>query len=184
MRKIFFSILFLSIFDVFAQTTYTEQLQKSVEGKGVVTIHQSKAITDLVNGITKSTLSQPKVTQSKPQVDTTKTTAQETKQKEDSTLVNLQVMTGKKVRVNGYRIQVYLGGNSRQAKYEAQQMGRRVKGYFGDLAVYTHFVSPHWICRVGDFRTYEEANEVFQQLKQTNNFNEAVIVKSKIYAYY
>ncbi|MBQ1633197.1 MAG: SPOR domain-containing protein [Bacteroidaceae bacterium] len=149
-----------------------------------MTIHQSKAITDLVNGVTKSVVSQQKTTQPKQQVDTTKATAQETKQREDSTLTNLQITTGKKVRVNGYRIQVYLGGNSRQAKYEAQQMGRRVKSYIGDLAVYTHFISPHWICRVGDFRTYEEANEVFQQLKQTNNFSEAVIVKSKVYAYY
>lgn len=182
MRKFLFSILFLSVIDMFAQATYTEQLQKTEEGKGTVTIHQSKAIADLVNGVTKSTLSQQKPTQPNSQVDTTK--AQETKSKEDSTLVNLQMPTGKKVRVNGYRIQVYLGGNSRQAKYEAQQMGRRVKGYFGDLAVYTHFVSPHWICRVGDFRTYEEANEVFQQLKQTHSFSEAVIVKSKVYAYY
>ena len=169
---------------MFAQTAYTEQLQKTEEGQGTVTIHQSKAITDLVNGVTKSVVSQQKTTQPKQQVDTTKATAQETKQREDSTLTNLQITTGKKVRVNGYRIQVYLGGNSRQAKYEAQQMGRRVKSYIGDLAVYTHFISPHWICRVGDFRTYEEANEVFQQLKQTNNFSEAVIVKSKVYAYY
>ena len=184
MRRFLFSILFFSVFDMFAQTAYTEQLQKTVEGQGTVTIHQSKAITDLVNGVTKSVVSQQKTTQPKQQVDTTKATAQETKQREDSTLTNLQITTGKKVRVNGYRIQVYLGGNSRQAKYEAQQMGRRVKSYIGDLAVYTHFISPHWICRVGDFKTYEEANEVFQQLKQANNFSEAVIVKSKVYAYY
>jgi len=167
-----------------AQITYTERLQKTSEGKGTVTIHQSKAIADLVNGVSKAPASS-KATRNKPQVDSTKVVSQvETKQKEDSTLQIPQVMTGKKVRVNGYRIQVYSGGNSRKNKYEAQQMGRRVKSYFSDLTVYTHFVSPHWICRVGDFRTYEEANEVFHQLKQTKSFSEAVIVKSKVYVYY
>ena len=63
-------------------------------------------------------------------------------------------------------------------------MGARVKSSFGGLNVYTHFVSPHWICRVGDFKTYEEANEVFQQLKNTAGFREATIVKSKVYVYY
>jgi hypothetical protein len=59
-------------------------------------------------------------------------------------------------------------------------MGNRVKSLFMDLSVYTHFSSPHWVCRVGDFRTYEEANEVFRQLKETGRFREAVIVRSKV----
>ncbi len=180
MRSFLFSVLLFYVISIFAQSSYTERLQKNLEGKGTVSLHQSKAITDLVNGVSKAAVPK-KETQTKPQVDSTKTVSQVEK---DSTSVIPQVMTGKKVRVNGYRIQVYSGGNSRNAKYEAQQMGRRVKSYFSDLSVYTHFVSPHWICRVGDFRTYEEANEVFQQLKQTNSFSEAVIVKSKVYVYY
>ncbi len=92
-------------------------------------------------------------------------------------------MNVQKIRINGYRIQVFSGGNSRQAKQLALSMGNRVKTYFSDLKVYTHFQSPHWICRVGDFKTYEEANEVFQKLKETGNFQEAVIVKSKVNAY-
>ena len=80
-------------------------------------------------------------------------------------------------------ILMYLGGNSRQSKNEATQMGARVKGIYGNVNVYTHFVSPHWICRVGDFKTYEEANEILRHLKETGRFNEATIVKSKIYTY-
>ena len=45
-------------------------------------------------------------------------------------------------------------------------------------------VSPHWKCRVGDFRTYEEASELFMRMKETQSFKEAVIVKSKINVYY
>ena len=86
--------------------------------------------------------------------------------------------------MNGYRIQVYSGGNSRQSKNEAAMMGQRVRSLFGDLSVYTHFLNPHWICRVGDFKTYEEANEMYRQMKETGRFREAVIVKSKIYATY
>ena len=85
--------------------------------------------------------------------------------------------------VNGYRIQVYSGDNSRKGKMEAMAMGQRVRGMFPELPVYTHFVSPHWICRVGDFRTYEEANEYFRQMKESGQYAEAVMVRCKVIVY-
>ena len=88
------------------------------------------------------------------------------------------------MRVNGYRIQVYSGDNSRKGKNEAAAMGRRVKAMFPELSVYTHFISPHWICRVGDFRTYEEASEYFRRMRESGQFAEAVMVRSKVTVYY
>ena len=79
----------------------------------------------------------------------------------------------------GYRIQVYAGGNSRTSRQEAQQMAAKVKRYF-DMPTYTHFQSPRWICRVGDFRTYEEASQFLHELRATEQFDEALIVKSVI----
>ena len=66
----------------------------------------------------------------------------------------------KRIRVNGFRVQVYYGGNNQKSKLQARQMAQRVKIWFEDLSVYTTFSSPHWICRVGDFQTREEAMEV------------------------
>ena len=52
MRKQLLTILlFVGFAPMMAQTTFTEQLQKTVPGKGTVVLFQSQAITDLVNGI-------------------------------------------------------------------------------------------------------------------------------------
>ena len=174
MRKLLLTILlFAGAVHIGAQTPFTEQLQKTVPGKGTVVLYQSQAITDLVNGVDASAPA-GKV------VHETGTTTGTAKPQDVLTDLPSGNASAVKVRMNGYRIQVYSGGNSRQAKNEATMMGNRVKSLFMDLSVYTHFSSPHWICRVGDFRTYEEANEVFRQLKETGRFREAVIVRSKV----
>lgn len=82
-------------------------------------------------------------------------------------------------KVNGYRVQVLSGGNSRADKNRVQQAGNDVKAVFPELPVYVHFYSPRWICRVGNFRTYEEASHILKQLKKLG-FKEACIVSGKI----
>lgn len=86
--------------------------------------------------------------------------------------------TGQKVQ--GFRVQVYAGNNSQQARTEASQMAEKVKTYFPELDVYTQFVSPRWLCRVGDYRSVEEADAVMRQLKETGSFKEVSIVRSLI----
>ena len=174
MRRTLITILLSGItLMLSAQTPYTERLQKEEPGKGKVLIHQSKTLADLVNGVVSESVVE-KVIKA-----VTSLVSPESKNEETEEPAAAPTPTTK-VRMNGYRIQVYSGGNSRQAKSEASMMGNRVKSMFGDLSVYTNFASPHWICRVGDFRTYEEANEVYRQLKETGRFREAVIVKSKV----
>lgn len=104
-------------------------------------------------------------------------------QQEDSAIVVKEKQTNthsKRIRVNGYRVQVYYGGNNQKSKLQARQMAQRVKIWFEDLSVYTGFSSPHWICRVGDFQTREEAMEVLQAMRESGRFPKAIIVKSKI----
>lgn len=91
-----------------------------------------------------------------------------------------KVAPPRRIRVNGYRVQVYYGGNDQKSKLQAKNMAERVKIWFEDLPVYTGFSSPHWICRVGDFQTREQAMEVLQTMKESRRFPEAIIVKSKI----
>lgn len=179
-RKYLSVLLGLALGTVCFGQTYTEDIQRAGEGGGTLVLHQSKTITDLVNG--KATNTPAAVKARKP--------AAGSAAKAGQTLVpdtlgdSISVTTlGQKTMVDGYRIQVYSGGNTRRGKTEAVMMGQKVKGYLDDVAVYTHFVSPHWICRVGDFRTYEEASEYFKRLKETGSFPEAIIVRSRVAVY-
>ena len=83
-------------------------------------------------------------------------------------------------KVQGFRVQVYAGNNSQQARTEATQIAEKVKTLFPDLDVYTQFISPRWLCRVGDYRSIEEADAVMRKLKEAGNFKEVSIVRSLI----
>lgn len=81
-------------------------------------------------------------------------------------------------KVTGFRVQVYAGNNSQNARTEALRIGEEVKKLFPELEVYTQFISPRWICRIGDYRSIEEADVVMRQLKATGDFKELSIVRS------
>ncbi len=59
----------------------------------------------------------------------------------------------KMLKARGYRVQVYAGNNSRVAR---------------------------WLCRVGDFRSIEEADAAMRRLKATGVFKEVSIVREQI----
>ena len=54
---------------------------------------------------------------------------------------------------------------------------------FPDQPIYVHFYSPRWICRVGNYRTFEEADAMLQQLRKMG-YSAATIVKGKITVQY
>ncbi len=84
------------------------------------------------------------------------------------------------IKVPGYRIQAYAGNNTRLAKNEAYAVASRIKEYFPELAVYTLFNPPRWLCRAGDFRSIEEADAMMRKLRATGVFKEVSIVKEQI----
>lgn len=84
-----------------------------------------------------------------------------------------------KRKVRGFRVQVYAGDNTRKARQKAQSVAVQIKSYFPELAVYAHFVSPRWVCRAGDFRTYGEAQAYLRKIR-AKKFREALIVKTTI----
>ena len=84
------------------------------------------------------------------------------------------------IRANGYRIQVYAGNNTRDARNQAMKLGSDVAEIFPELAVYTTFISPRWICRVGDLRSIGEADAMLRKLRSTNKFREVSIVREVI----
>lgn len=82
-------------------------------------------------------------------------------------------------KVNGYRVQVFAGGNTRNDKIKAQNAGNAVKQAFPSQPVYVHFYSPRWICRMGNYRTYEEASAILHQVRKMG-YKQACIVSGKI----
>lgn len=86
----------------------------------------------------------------------------------------------KVLKARGYRVQVYAGNNSRIARQEATEVADKVKSEFPDLPVYAFFQPPRWLCRVGDYRSIEEADAVMRRLKVTGKFKEVSIVREQI----
>lgn len=82
---------------------------------------------------------------------------------------------------SGYRIQVYTGGNKRTDKTQAQKIQQRFRTAFPELATYVHFVSPHWVCRVGDFPKREQAQKYVKKIRAKKICTEVRIVKSNIF---
>ena len=87
---------------------------------------------------------------------------------------------GKVIKARGYRVQVYAGNNSRMARQEANDVAEQIKVEFPELPVYAFFQPPRWLCRVGDYRSIEEADAVMRRLKATGKFKEVSIVREQI----
>ena len=63
----------------------------------------------------------------------------------------------KRLRVSGYRVQVFSGNSQRASKEEALRKQSLVKGFDSEIEAYISYKSPFWRLCVGDFRSYEEA---------------------------
>lgn len=175
------SILLVAIFacgSAHAQERFTQRIQRSANGKGAVVLHQTPVISDLVDGV-----KHEPVKKETPSKSASEGTTRPTQKEEEPTTPTVHTGIGRKVRVNGFRIQVYAGGNSREAKNRAEAMERKVKSMYPDLEAYTRFVSPRWICHLGDFTSREQAMEVLSELRSRGGFRDAIIVKSKVNTY-
>ena len=170
-------------FSILHAQTFTEHLTRTVAGEGSVILHHDSDIEALVNGQITYAGYAPA---SRPQTPAISATAAHT----DSLLAGVSSTTdqlpvfGRRMRATGYRVQVYAGGNNRQSKAEAYRMAGIVRSTFSDVSVYTNFISPRWTCRVGDFKTREEAAEMLHRMRETQKFREASIVKSQIVVIY
>ena len=192
-RLITIIILCIGIFMNADAQTFTQRIQKPVAGQGTVTIHQDSVIDRLVNNATlgiKSVSAPAKPATQKPASQSSQTSS--SSQSSQSSLSRSSslsssvdtVDTSKKVirggyKVSGYRVQAFAGGNSRADRIKAEQTGNNIKAQFADVPVYVHFYSPRWICRVGNYRTYEEAHQMLVSLRKLG-YSQATIVKGKI----
>jgi hypothetical protein len=201
MMKQFINILILCVgiaINADAQT-FTQRIQKSAQGQGTVTIHQDAAIDELVNGNGTTTTSPKKEVKPvvKPQTQVKKPVQQTQKaddkqqkaeEKQQTVVIDKKEMASDSIehqtpkhtyKTTGYRIQVFAGGNTRRDRQRAEQAGNALRGLFPGEEVYVHFYSPRWICRMGNYRTYEEAHEKMLEVRKMG-YDAATIVKGKI----
>ena len=160
--------------------SFTERIQKGTAGQPTVTIHQSADIDQLVNSATLTTTAaatRPASssttsgnTSSSASHSTTKPGGTTSAEQETEPVDLSKKVIRNGVKVNGYRVQ-------------AEQIGNTIKAHYGNVPVYVHFYSPRWICRVGNYRTYEEAHQMLQNLRKLG-YNQASIVKGKITVQY
>lgn len=174
--------------------TFTQRIQKTATGEGTITIHQDTTIDELVNGSapTAKVTSTPKKTTPATAKSTTKAKETPVAQIKETTVSHSQQdqqdqqdtdttsITPKRVfKTVGYRVQVLAGGNTRQDRQRAEQAGRSLRTLFPGEEVYVHFYSPRWICRLGNYRTYEEAHEKMLEVRKLG-YDAATVVKGKI----
>ena len=211
--------------------TYLEHLQQHTPGLGNVTVTQSKAIDELVNGkanpqdVKDKNVPQGNKDKNIPQNHTTKTSPTTTHDKNNKTSESQKKLTPDSVKkaehheaqtekptqhetpvkktdnskeenetpvvdmrkkvmrqsykVTGYRVQAYAGGNSRNDRLKAEQIGNAIKMKYPDQPVYVHFYSPRWICRIGNYRSLAEAQKMLAKVRAMG-YKQACLVKGKI----
>ena len=170
-----------------AQSSFTQRLQQSKNGEGKITVTHSQNIDFLVNGKTAAVQkdsSKVVVTTEEAKALIKNSATRDSSYRSDIIDQTTVVDTSKKVmrggqKVNGWRVQVYAGGNQRTDRQKAERIGNEIKAQFNNVPVYVHFYSPRGICRVGNFRTYEEAHQMLIGLRKMG-FSQATIVKGKI----
>lgn len=194
MRKTIIISLLLCIAAAADAQTFIDRLQKKTAGQGSVTVTQDAEITNLVNGL-KTATAPAKKTNTTPNTATEKNTAGKSATEKSTTSPTesgTNAATGSETtdrivtrsrKVTGYRVQAFAGGNTRQDRQNAERTGNRIKAAFPNEAIYVHFYSPRWICRVGNYKTYEEAHRMLQAIQELG-YKQASIVKGKIIVQY
>jgi len=164
--------------------TFTQRIQKPVAGQGTVTINQSAEIDQLVNSATLQTsktaatpstgkpAGTPSPTTAKPAVSSAQEPASVGESQDEVPT------TRATTKMTGYRVQVYAGYN-REGKLTAERTRTSLKNQFPNAPVYVNFFNPRWVCRMGNYRTYEEAHQMLTHLKNLG-YNQCTIVKGKI----
>jgi len=173
-----------------AQSSFTQKLQQSKSGEGKVTVTHSQNIDNLVNGqaVRKdSTSTKTVITPEEAKALIKGTATRDTSYNRDI-IDPTPVDTSKKVirgglKVTGWRVQVFAGGNQRKDRQKAERIGNEIKALFPTQPVYVHFHSPRWICRMGNYRNYEDAIQMLNSVKKAG-YNAATVIKEKITVYH
>ena len=204
-RKVFIIVCLALVANAANAQTFLDDLRQDKVGQGKVTVTQSKEIDELVNGkasasastsananVVKDSKDLKDTKDPKSEKDTTEVEKPDSAKKQpivieegDETMppdLRKKVMR-RSYKMQGYRVQVYSGGNSRADRQRAETAGAVMKSHFPDQPVYTHFYSPSWKCRMGNYKTAEEARAYLARVRQLG-YSQACIVKGPIQVQY
>lgn len=178
-----------------AQSPLVRSLERSVPGQGTVVIEQDDRLdawlrqgkvvatpSSASSNAGKKTTSAASATHS-GSTSAGHSAASSGKAQADSLTASSRVhkaQTGRPVRRSGFRVQVYSGPATRDSKNRANAAAAKVRELFPHLSAYPIFVSPRWLCVVGDFLTREEAVEARRKLRESGAFTECSIVRSQV----
>lgn len=171
MRKTLLPLLLPFALTPAAAQTFSEHIRQSDEGKGRVILTQSARIEALVDNPAQPAKSTAAAT---PAAAARKTAAEPAASARPATAYTGAARQRYKAR--GFRIQIFTGGNSRNDKNNAARAGSRIHSAFPELSVYAHFISPRWVCRVGDFRSREDAEKYVALIRRSGLTQECHIV--------
>lgn len=192
------TLILLAVFAItlsaMAQTPFTQHVRTQRAGEGKVRIIQDSIIEKVVNQPMTGKTAKPGKTTGKTDKTTTKpkddtaTHPDNAAAKHDNTEhenadnneTNKHVGSAKTTTMTAYRIQIFSGSNSHQDKQKAYDLAAKCKEKFPELSVYTKFVSPRWVCRVGDFKNLADAQNYASKIRAAHFTREVRIVKTTI----
>ena len=164
--------------------TFTQRIQQNNVGNSRVVIHQDAAIDELVNG----RLTVPETPRTNGGQNNRRETDRQ-QQRTDNTGENqreealrtdsVAQVPQRTHKVLGYRIQVLVGGKTRADKRKAESTASTIRSLFPEHKVYVHFYSPRWICRMGNFRTLDEAREMLNKVVSMG-YDTATLVRGQV----
>lgn len=175
------TIVLLCITAASAQQSFTQRIARQGKGEGRLVLVQSAAIEAAVNHAAMQSIA-PAKPAAKPHEADKPTAAKGAKPHTEGAEHTAPASIGSRHRVaaTGYRIQIYTGGNAHQDKAAATAAANQCRKVFPELSVYPSFVSPRWICRVGDFRTREDAEQYADKLRRRRIGTEVRIVRCTV----
>lgn len=187
MRAILFIIFlcFTSLCVKAQRPAYTKHLQAQSAGDGRVIINQDPAIDRVVNyGYPTASKKADKNAQKSAKPDSVRHSGGshglENEASEEDAHSTVPGHGRARYKAQGYRIQIYTGSNSHTAKVRAQEIGAKCQKAFPMLSVYPRFISPRWTCRVGDFKTHEDAMEYANKIRAAHISTEVHIVRCEV----
>ena len=160
-----------------SQTTPQRQPQQYVQPQTAPTKSPNPNVPSIPNNSATNTTTT--TTTTPPTQTKTPQQQQQPTETEESTIDTRKKVIKGGHKAQGFRVQVFSGGNSRADRQKAERIGAAMKSHFPDQPIYVHFYSPSWKCRMGNYRTAEEARLILSQVKQLG-YSSACIVKGPI----
>ena len=179
MKKLFVIFCLALVATTTNAQTFLDNLRKEEPRQGVVTVTEAPQIDSLVNGKGGPVVPDQIISQPHKREEVKKSPEEEEADNLAKMLDTRKKVMSNSYKTQGYRVQVFSGGSTRSDKQKAETTGAVMKTNFPNEPIYVHFYSPSWKCRMGNYKTREEASAMLSQVKRLG-YKNACIIKGTI----